>query len=197
MYIFDIQIIAYKKPIEKYINMEYTAPYERKKQSDTTVTIDRKTADRLDHMSKQMKMPKRVLIPLMLDYFEKNGIDPSKDKSPIKEMQQVVKRVNDLWGFMKKQEQDFIKPLYHEIMTTQETNKKYHEVVKDGLSQVKNNQGILQDHITNEAVKLKNSLFTKLDFIKTLSEEEKRGLEKLLEYLDKKNKSGLLGNLFK
>ncbi len=163
-------------------------PFEIKKKADTTVTIDRNTADKLSRFSKQTGTPKRALIPLMLEYFEKNGIDPSKDKSPIKEMQQVVKRVHDLWGFMKKQEQDFIKPLYHEIMITQEKNKKNFQFVLNG-----------QNEVYKEIDNLKR-VFSKLDSIETLTNQEcqqlKHGLNKLLEFIDQKNKSGLLGKLF-
>jgi hypothetical protein len=46
-----------------------------------------------------------------LKYFEKNGIHPVKHESPAAEMTKIVKRLDQVFAFIKKQESEFLRPM--------------------------------------------------------------------------------------
>lgn len=76
----------------------------------TTVTIDRKTAVILDRLAKSNDVSKKEFLSCALEYFEKYGINPVQHESPAKEMQKLIKRCDQVIAFIRKQEQDILRP---------------------------------------------------------------------------------------
>lgn len=80
------------------------------KETTTSVTIDRKTFARLDRLAKSNNVSKKDFLSCALEYFEKYGINPVEHESPAKEMQKLIKRCDQVIAFIRKQEQDFLRP---------------------------------------------------------------------------------------
>ena len=80
------------------------------KETTTSVTIDRKTFARLDRLAKSNNVSKKEFLSCALEYFEKYGINPVEHESPAKEMQKLIKRMDQVFAFLKKQETDLVRP---------------------------------------------------------------------------------------
>lgn len=171
---------------------------EEKKNSvrNSTVAISPDDAKRLDRFCQNNDITKKDFISLSLSYFEKQGINPAKHETPKAEMEKVTKRLDQFFAFMKKQEQDILRPMYMDITENRiETD--------NNLVRIVQNQKKLFDRFSEtekRVVSELNSLFAQLESNKKLSSEDnarlRKGLEMLLKLVDEKNKSGLMGKLF-
>lgn len=88
-------------------------------QKQTTVTIDQKTFATLDRLAKSNDVSKKEFLSCALEYFEKYGINPVQHESPAKEMQKLIKRCDQVIAFIRKQEQDILRPACAAISTTE------------------------------------------------------------------------------
>ena len=88
------------------------------KNGTTSVTIDRQTGVQLDRLAKASGVTKKDFLQSALDYFERYGINPVKHESPAQEMQKLIKRVDQVVAFIRKQEQDILLPACEVITTT-------------------------------------------------------------------------------
>ena len=88
------------------------------KETTTSVTIDRKTFVRLDRLAKSNNVSKKDYLSCALEYFEKYGINPVEHESPAKEMQKLIKRCDQVIAFIRKQEQDFLRPACEAMSNT-------------------------------------------------------------------------------
>ena len=88
------------------------------KETTTSVTIDRKTFARLDRLAKSNNVSKKEFLSCALEYFEKYGINPVEHESPAKEMQKLIKRCDQVIAFIRKQEQDFLRPACEAMNST-------------------------------------------------------------------------------
>ncbi|GEM_PF-3606402 len=52
-------------------------------------------------------------------YFEKHGIDPSKHSDSKSELEKITKRIDQLFGFIKTQEKDYLRPSVQSIVATE------------------------------------------------------------------------------
>ena len=103
----------------------------------TTVTIDRKTAVILDRLAKSNDVSKKEFLSCALEYFEKYGINPVQHESPAKEMQKLIKRCDQVIAFIRKQEQNILRPACAAISTCGTPAKyfvSWHEDNKDWLN---------------------------------------------------------------
>lgn len=105
----------------------------------TTISVDTATAAKLDRLAKANKVAKKEYISCALDYFEKYGINPVRHESPAQEMQTLIKRVNQIVAFIRRQEQDILHPLCE---ATTVTNAKIENVLPDLLT-VKRFEGFM------------------------------------------------------
>lgn len=97
----------------------------------TTISVDTETAAKLDRLAKANKVAKKEYISYALNYFEKYGINPVKHESPAQEMQTLIKRVNQIVAFIRKQEQEVLHPLCE---ATTVTNAKIENALPDLLT---------------------------------------------------------------
>lgn len=80
------------------------------KDSKTTVAVERTTFTKLDRLAKANNVSKMEFLTHAINYFEKYGINPVEHKSPAQEMQKLIKRMDQVFAFLKKQETDLVRP---------------------------------------------------------------------------------------
>lgn len=80
------------------------------KDSKTTVAVERTTFTKLDRLAKANGVSKMEYISHAINYFEKYGINPVEHESPAQEMQKLIKRMDQVFAFLKKQEKDLVRP---------------------------------------------------------------------------------------
>ena len=80
------------------------------KDSKTTVAVERTTFAKLDRLAKANSVSKMEFITHAINYFEKYGINPVEHESPAQEMQKLIKRMDQVFAFLKKQETDLVRP---------------------------------------------------------------------------------------
>lgn len=80
------------------------------KDSKTTVAVERTTFAKLDRLAKANSVSKMEYISHAINYFEKYGINPVEHESPAQEMQRLIKRMDQVFAFLKKQETDLVRP---------------------------------------------------------------------------------------
>lgn len=80
------------------------------KDSKTTVAVERTTFVKLDRLAKANSVSKMEYISHAINYFEKYGINPVEHESPAQEMQKLIKRMDQVFAFLKKQETDLVRP---------------------------------------------------------------------------------------
>ena len=164
----------------------------------TTVSIDSETGAKLDRLAKSNNLSKKALLSLMLDYFERYGINPAEHESPAQEMQKFIKRVDQIVGFIKVQEKELIRPLVASVSMTEESIK----VDLDNIAKKEKLQEFIDAVSKNTAVQQeqKRKLMEAINQVET--ENKKRtdqtlqALRVLAEHLDDKGKAGLIGKLF-
>ena len=80
------------------------------KDSKTTVAVERTTFNKLDRLAKANNVSKMEFLTHAINYFEKYGINPVEHESPAQEMQKLIKRMDQVFAFLKKQETDLVRP---------------------------------------------------------------------------------------
>ena len=80
------------------------------KDNKTTVAVERTTFAKLDRLAKANSVSKMEYITHAINYFEKYGINPVEHESPAQEMQKLIKRMDQVFAFLKKQETDLVRP---------------------------------------------------------------------------------------
>lgn len=80
------------------------------KDSKTTVAVERTTLTKLDRLAKANNVSKMEFLTHAINYFEKYGINPVEHESPAQEMQKLIKRMDQVFAFLKKQETDLVRP---------------------------------------------------------------------------------------
>ena len=80
------------------------------KDSKTTVAVERTTFTKLDRLAKANNVSNMEFLTHAINYFEKYGINPVEHESPAQEMQKLIKRMDQVFAFLKKQETDLVRP---------------------------------------------------------------------------------------
>ena len=80
------------------------------KDSKTTVAVERTTFTKLDRLAKANNVSKMEFLTHAINYFEKYGINAVEHESPAQEMQKLIKRMDQVFAFLKKQETDLVRP---------------------------------------------------------------------------------------
>lgn len=185
------------------------------KETTTTVTIDRKTFVRLDRLAKSNNVSKKDYLSCALEYFEKYGINPVEHESPAKEMQKLIKRCDQVIAFIRKQEQDFLRPACEAMSSTSMrivmsmdsilTEKKFSQYQKandlfmrdlaslagtreKALDRAEKAVGQSRDTIT----KNQQAIFARLE---TVTKRQERIFSYIASYIDAKGKTGLFDDI--
>lgn len=169
-----------------------------KKDTITTVSIDSETGAKLDRLAKSNNLSKKALLSLMLDYFEKYGINPAEHESPAQEMQKLIKRVDQIVGFIKVQEKELIRPLVASVSMTEERIKRdldniaKKEKLQEFIDAVSQNTAVQQEQ-KRKLIEAINQVETEN---KKRTDQTLQALRVLAGHLDEKGKAGLIGKLF-
>lgn len=159
---------------------------------NSTVAISPDVAKKLDKFCQSNGMTKKDFISLSLSYFEKQGINPAKHESPKGEIEKVTKRLDQFFAFFKKQEQDIIKPFY---MDYSRTTRVIYNSFDDEAEKIRE----LETKVGELSKKLEEGEKRRVQEANQRAEDTlqlKEGLTNLLNLMDAKNKSGLMGKLF-
>ena len=85
--------------------------YKTSGKKNSTVAISQDDAKKLEKFCRSIGITKKDFIPLALDYFLKNGIDPAKHESPASEIQKLIKKNDQVIAFIRTQEKDMLRPM--------------------------------------------------------------------------------------
>ena len=155
----------------------------------TTVTIDKKTFAILDRLAKANNVSKKDFLSCALDYFEKYGINPVQHESPAQEMQKLIKRCDQVIAFIRKQEQDILRPACEAISTSEA---RIGQVI-DKLAtagQVRDLQKVVSEQQQRQNYDLKNFRSDMVQLLKYANEQDKQAFLRIGKLIDAKEKSG-------
>ena len=178
------------------------------KDSKTTVAVERTTFAKLDRLAKANSVSKMEYITHAINYFEKYGINPVEHESPAQEMQKLIKRMDQVFAFLKKQETDLVRPACEALAgaSTQITislssllsEEKFRRFLKDNKELL---AGIIIGK-TEKAVRDADSTIRKNQEIifKRIEASETaqiKAYKHIVSFLDAKGKTGLLDDINK
>ena len=187
------------------------------KDSKTTVAVERTTFAKLDRLAKANSVSKMEYITHAINYFEKYGINPVEHESPAQEMQKLIKRMDQVFAFLKKQETDLVRPACEALAgaSTQITislssllsEEKFRRFLKensepcvDGMNQ-SSEKGKAIDRAEravrdSDATIRKNqqAIFKRIEANETA---QLKAMQHIVSFLDAKGKTGLLDDINK
>ncbi len=140
-------------------------------------------------------------ITAALVYLEKHGINPATHESPAAEMNRLIKRLDQVIAFIRKQESELLRPMV-EAVSVSEARIEQHLRDPARGKQVQE-LGAEFDNIIQQLNRLltvqhEQAQATRAHAEKLAQEQSSRQLAALTEisrFLDEKNKGGLMGNL--
>lgn len=135
---------------------------------NSTVAVSPEIGKKLERFCASCGITKKDFISLSLDYFQRYGINPVKHESPAQEMQSLIKRVNQIVAFIRKQEQEALRPLCE---ATAVTNTHIENVLSDLFLVVKRFEGAMD--VWEEKLSVSNKL-----------NEQERRLNELYEKIE-------------
>lgn len=157
----------------------------------TTLTIGREESKQLERFCKAHGMTKKDFVSLSLSYFQREGIDPKNHESPKGEITKITKRLDQFFAFFKTQENELIRPL---AISMGERNRlddlriktiiQNQEEIKQGINSVLQSIQVLRD------MESSLSMMTEQQ-----GKESAQALRIISQYLDPKNKSGLIESI--
>lgn len=182
----------------------------------TTVTISQSDNEKLTTFCRNNDITKKDFITLSLSYFEREGINPKSHESPKSEIEKVIKRLDHFFAFFKKQEQEYIRPLILDFAEDKKNRDKIN-------SSMINNQKLIYKRISDKAEEINEKVVSETkeqlkpiqeslkentnsagkdrtknqDEMKKEIKELKEGMQLLVEFMDEKNKRGLMNKMNK
>jgi hypothetical protein len=173
-------IITYKKPYTPSMTM-------------TSIAVNRHALKEAKLASKTLNLTLGEFVLHSAEYFRKTGIDPSKSdiESPYKAIKELEKRVGQVVGYIKTQEQEKLNPLLEQLiilsrrldeaLTKLPASERFDQVIKG----VNHHANLLIDSHKKQMAFLQESQ-------QKISDENKRELTALKEIIETK----LRGKLF-
>lgn len=173
------------------------------KRDITTISISSQTATDIEQMATKFSTSKKEMISLIVEYINTQQIDPRKNEAPATEFEKINKRFNQVFAFMKKQEQTYFNQMIFDIVETKkevlqhsQNFAEFRNTIADKLEEIRidviDTYNLFMDEENEQSItdgineNIQNKIPQKLTQISN-------GLEKLLEHTDPKNKSGLMG----
>lgn len=136
-------------------------------------------------------------------YFEKNGINPATHESPAAEMNRLIKRLDQVIAFIRKQESDLLRPMVEAVSMSETRIEKSLQQLAT-VEQLAHLAGSFENVIQHLnkllATQQEQGKATRANTGKLLQEHQQKQLAALTEisrFLDEKGKGGLVGNLTK
>jgi len=131
-----------------------------------------------------------------LQYFEKNGINPAAHESPATEMLKLIKRIDSVVAFIKKQESDLLRPMVESVSLSENR-------IQRELSSISKTEQV--DLLNAKLVKLVDNLnsahesqMTNMIYVMNHhAEQNKAAMTLMATLIDAKNQTGFLGDIGK
>jgi hypothetical protein len=160
-----------------------------------SIIIDQKAHNELGKLSESLRMNYGSLIEEMIYYFKKTGIDPKDavNKNPSLMVAALDKRIV---SFMKVQERDILKPLRQDVFNYQKMQEEETIKLVNILNKLLNQHSEITSKIEKKYLANMNKINdldtgrTKL--INTELEKNRKAMLAICEFLDEKNKSGII-----
>ena len=92
---------------------------DTKPQNLTTISLSVLDNQRLSEYCKAYSIPKKDFIFNILNYLETNGINIKTHNAPKTELEKIVKRIDHLFAFIKKQETTFFRPALDSVTSSE------------------------------------------------------------------------------
>lgn len=165
---------------------------------NSTVAVSPEIGKKLERFCASCGITKKDFISLSLDYFQRYGINPAKHESPAKEMEKLIKKNDQVIGFIRKQEHDILRPMLEAITATEARIKTALDSIatSERLNQfvqaIQENTEIQQD----TRKKLIEAVSNAYSQNAKQNEEVKHAIEVLAGFMDEKGKAGLINKLF-
>ena len=175
------------------------------KDSKTTVAVERTTFTKLDRLAKANNVSKMEFLTHAINYFEKYGINPVEHESPAQEMQKLIKRMDQVFAFLKKQETDLVRPACEALSLLSE--EKFRRFLKENselfieVMNQSSEKGKAIDRAEravrdSDATIRKNqqAIFKRIEANETA---QLKAMQHIVSFLDAKGKTGLLDDINK
>ena len=88
--------------------------------ADKTIGVSEVTAQDLAKVASKNKVSRDMVISKMLTFFQTYGIDPFNYEAPHEEMTKIIKRFDQMFAFIKKQEKDMLVPTLTRLATKED-----------------------------------------------------------------------------
>ena len=140
-------------------------------------------------------------ISASLVYFEKNGINPATHESPAVEMNRLIKRLDQVIAFIRKQESDLLRPMVEAVSVSEaRIDKSLQQIATASQLKVlaKGMNGLVENLNKLIPVHQREAATTRTNTEQLLQEHSKKQLAALTEisrFLDEKGKGGLLASI--
>jgi len=135
-------------------------------------------------------------IETALQYFEKSGINPAEHESPAAEMLKLIKRIDSVVAFIKKQESDLLRPLVESVSLSENriqrelgTISKTKEVALLNLT--------IERLVDNLDIAYKQQLDAVVKVVNRHAVQNIEAIKLIATLVDAKNQSGFLNDLGK
>lgn len=136
-------------------------------------------------------------------YFEKHGINPATHESPAAEMNRLIKRLDQVIAFIRKQESDLLRPMAQAVSMSEariEKNLQQLATVEQLAHLAGSFENVIKHLNRLLTEQQEQGKVTRANTEKLLQEHQQKQLAALTEisrFLDEKGKGGLVGNLTK
>ena len=131
-----------------------------------------------------------------LKYFEKSGINPAEHESPAAEMLKLIKRIDSVVAFIKKQESDLLRPMVESVSLSE--NRIQREL--SSLSKTKEVALLnltIEKLVDNLDIAYKQQLDTMVKVVNHHAEQNKNAMTLMATLVDAKNQSNFLNDIGK
>lgn len=102
---------------------------ETKNNQNTTIAISKKDLHRVELFARKRAISKKEFLTSCLDYFDRTGVDPTTHESPKAELEKIIKRFDQVIGFIKTQDKETLRPSFEAITSSEER-------IKNDLSKI-------------------------------------------------------------
>lgn len=153
-----------------------------------TIAIDRNHNKILEKLCKANQATKKDFVCASILYFEKYGINPLSYESPAKEMQRLIKRVDQVVAFMKKQETEILKPAVAAISISEER-------IQTKLEQLPSKQDI--KNISERFQFITSDLKQAQSLVNQTRQSQEQGFKLIAKLIDAKEKTGVFSDIAK
>jgi hypothetical protein len=164
----------------------------------TSITVRQSDSRRIDTLAGETS--KKDFITAALDYFEKYGINPLVHESPAQEMQKLIKRVDQVVAFIRKQEADMLRPMCEAVNITEQRIKANLQDIamkSDVKSQAQQTQQHSQQQARDVNAKYDQIARYMAESFQYLAKTQAEGFAHVARLIDAKEKTGVLGDIAK